>query len=114
MQIMKKLMEDPLRVMYKDAQYTYGLARFLIAGKTLRTILVNSKTWGTAGSKVRRGVMVKRADSQHTGFQFESCTRHNKNANGEEGNGEPPHEVHFPRRNSKHCLWFLPHSKSSM
>ena len=36
------------------------------------------------------------------------------NAIGEEGNGKPPHESHFPRKNSEPCLWFLLRSKSSM
>ena len=33
--------------------------------------------------------------------------RHNKNAIGEKGNGKPPHEFHFPRKNSEPRLWFL-------
>ena len=33
---------------------------------------------------------------------------------GEEGNGKPPHKIHFPRRSSEPCLWFLLRSKSSM
>ena len=33
---------------------------------------------------------------------------------GEEGNGKPPHKIHFPRKNSKLCLWFLLRSKSSL
>ena len=37
-----------------------------------------------------------------------------KNAIGKEGNGKPPHEFHFPRKNSEPCLWFLLRSKPSM
>ena len=36
--------------------------------------------------------MVKHADSQYKGCEFECCMCHNKNAIGEEGNGKPPHE----------------------
>ena len=43
-----------------------------------------------------------------------SCTRQNKNAIGEEGNGKPPHEFKSPRKNSEPCLWFLLPSKSNM
>ena len=32
---------------------------------------------------------------------------------GEEGNGKPPHEIHFTR-NSEPCLWFLLRSNSIM
>ena len=31
------------------------------------------------------------------GCQFESYTCRNKNVIGEEGNGKPPHKIHFPR-----------------
>ena len=37
-----------------------------------------------------------------------------KNAIGEEGNWKPPCEVHFLRRISEPCLWFLLRSKSNM
>ena len=33
---------------------------------------------------------------------------------GEEGNGQPPHRILFPRKNSEPCLWFLLRSKPSM
>ena len=36
------------------------------------------------------------------------------NTIGKEGNMKPPHEFHFPIKNSEHCLWFLLRSKSSM
>ena len=36
------------------------------------------------------------------------------NTIGEEDNGKPPHEFHFPRKNLEPCLWFLLRSKSSM
>ena len=49
------------------------------------------------GEKWYRGVVVKHADSQHRGYQFDSSTCHNKNAIGEEGHWKPPHEFHFPR-----------------
>ena len=39
---------------------------------------------------------------------------HNKNGIGEEGKGKPPHEFHFPRKNSEPCLWFLLCLKSSV
>ena len=39
---------------------------------------------------------------------------HNKNAISEEGNGKPPHEFHFPRRDAEPCLWFKLSSKSSV
>ena len=38
-----------------------------------------------------RGVVIKRADSQRRGGGFESCTCHNENMIGEEGNGTAPH-----------------------
>ena len=38
-----------------------------------------------------RGVLVKHADSQHRGYQFDSSMCHFWNAIGEEGNGKPPH-----------------------
>ena len=31
-----------------------------------------------------------------------------------EGNGKPPHKLHFPSKNSEPCLWFLLRSKSNM
>ena len=61
------------------------------------------------------GVVVKHADSQHKGSQFDSSTCPSKNAIGEEGNGKPPHKFHFPRKKTQSlCLWFLLHSKPSM
>ena len=44
----------------------------------------------------RRGVMVKRAFSQHRDFKFESYTCRNENTIGEEGYGKPPPKVHYP------------------
>ena len=41
--------------------------------------------------------MVKHADSQHRGCQFDSSIFHFEHAIGEEGNGKPPQEFHFPR-----------------
>ena len=61
-----------------------------------------------------RGVVVKRAESSHERWEFESCSCHNENSIGEEDNGRLPHKIHFPRKKSGHCLWFLLHSKSSM
>ena len=58
--------------------------------------------------------MVKHADSQHRCFHFDSSMCHFQNAIGEEGNGKPPHELHFPRKNTEPCLWFLLCLKSSM
>ena len=46
-----------------------------------------------------RGVVVKHADSQHRGGQFDSSIRYSKNAIGEEGNKKPPHKTHFHRKN---------------
>ena len=40
------------------------------------------------------------------GCEFKACMCYNKNAIGEEGNGKPPHKIHFPRKNSEPCLWF--------
>ena len=37
-----------------------------------------------------------------------------ENITGEEGNGKRPHKIHFPRKSSEPCLWFLLRSKSSM
>ena len=54
------------------------------------------------------------ADSQHTGCQFDSSMCHFQNVIGEVGNGKPPHEFHFPRKNSGPCLWFLLRLKLSM
>ena len=48
--------------------------------------------------------MVKHADSQHRGCEFGSSMCRNRYAIGEEGNGKPPHEFHFPRKNSEPCL----------
>ena len=62
----------------------------------------------------RCGLMVMRADSRCGGCEFESYKRRNKNAIGEEGNGKPPHIIHFRRKKPGSCLWFLLHSKSSM
>ena len=59
------------------------------------------------------GVVVQHADSQHRGCQFDSSLCRFKNAIGEEGNGNPPHEFNFPRKNSEPCLKFLLCSKSS-
>ena len=61
-----------------------------------------------------RGVVVKHADLQYRGFQFDSSMRYNEIAIGEEGNGRPPHQFHFPRKSSEPCLWFLLRWKSSM
>ena len=52
--------------------------------------------------------------TQHRCCQFDSSTCHNKNAIGEEGNGKPPYEFHFPRKHSASRLWFLPRLKLSM
>ena len=43
--------------------------------------------------------MVKHADSQYRDREFDSSMRHFKNVIGEEGNGKPPHEFDFPRKN---------------
>ena len=43
-----------------------------------------------------RWVAVKHTDAKHRGCQFEPCTCYNVNAIGEEGNGKPPHKIHFP------------------
>ena len=61
---------------------------------------------------VCRGVVVKHAESQQRGCHFDSSMRHNKNAIGKDANGKPPHEFHFPRKNSEPRLWFLLRSKS--
>ena len=51
-----------------------------------------------ASSAVPWGVgVVKHADSHHRGFQFNSSMYHFQNGIGEEGNGKPSHEFHFPR-----------------
>ena len=42
--------------------------------------------------------MVKRADSENRGWQFESYKCHNKNNIVEEGNGTPPHKIYFFRK----------------
>ena len=42
------------------------------------------------------GVVVKHADSQHRGRQFDSSMRHNKNAIDEKGRGKLHYEIHFP------------------
>ena len=60
------------------------------------------------------GVLVQRADSKLRGCEFASRREHNKDAIGEEGNGKPPNEFDFPRRNSEPCIWFLLRSKSSV
>ena len=39
--------------------------------------------------------------AQHRGWQFDSSMCHNINAIGEEGNGRPLHEFHFPRKYSE-------------
>ena len=46
----------------------------------------------------KRGVVVKHADSQHRGCQFDSSMSHFLNAIGAGGNGKPPHEIHFRRK----------------
>ena len=61
-----------------------------------------------------RDVVVIHADSQYRGCQFDSSMCHFYKAIGEECNGNPPHEFHFPRKNTEPCLWFLLRSKSSM
>ena len=50
--------------------------------------------------------MVKRADSHHRGCEFESSTCHNKNAIGEEGNGELPHKIYFRRKDQSPVFGF--------
>ena len=42
--------------------------------------------------------MVKHADSQHRGCQFNFSMCHFQNAIGEEGNRTPPHEFHFSKK----------------
>ena len=46
------------------------------------------------------GAVVKHTDSWHDGCEFESYTCRNKNTIDEEGNGKPPHEIHYPRKKS--------------
>ena len=58
--------------------------------------------------------MVKHADSQHRGYQFDFSMYPNKNAIDEEGNGKPPEKIYLPRKNSKPCLCFLLRLRSSM
>ena len=53
------------------------------------------------GSKWCRGVVVKHGHSQHRGHEFDSFMRHNKNTIGEEGNGKPSHEFHYPRNKTQ-------------
>ena len=43
-----------------------------------------------------RGAVVKHADSQHRGCQFDPSMCHNENNIGEEGNGKSPHQNQFP------------------
>ena len=62
----------------------------------------------------RCGLAVKYADSYHRCCQFDCSMCSNKNAIGEGGNGKQPHNIHFPRKNPKPCIWFLLSSKSSM
>ena len=47
-------------------------------------------------------VAVQRADSKHRSCQSDSsmCC-HNNSIIGEEGNGKPPHKLHFPRKKKK-------------
>ena len=61
-----------------------------------------------------RGVVVKRADSQDRGKEFESRRCNNRNTIVEEGNGKPPREFQFPTKNSEPFLRFLLHLKSRM
>ena len=58
-----------------------------------------------------RGVVVTHADSQYKGCQLDSSMCQKSVISG---NGKPPHKIHFPRKNSEHCLWFLLRWKSSM
>ena len=53
-----------------------------------------------------RGVVVKHADSQRRGFQSDSSMCHNKEAIGAEGNGNPPHKIHFPRKTQSPVFGF--------
>ena len=53
------------------------------------------------------GVVVKHADSQHRGCQFDSSMCHNENIIGEEGNGKPSHEFHFPRKTQSPAMQFF-------
>ena len=61
------------------------------------------------------GAVVKwlsiRTRNTGVGFEFESYTCHKQNTLGE---GKPPHDIHFPRKNTEPCLWFLLRSKSNM
>ena len=41
--------------------------------------------------------VLRHADSQHRGCQFDSPMCHFQNAISEKGNGKPPHEFHFLR-----------------
>ena len=60
------------------------------------------------------GVVVKRVESLCRGCEFESCTCHNKNTIGKEGNRKPRHKFHFPGKISETCQWLLLSLKSSM
>ena len=88
-----------------------------ICADIIAPLIGNTSLVGASRSKGRMGyirvnwwcrdVVVKRANSQRRGCEFESYMIHNKISISEEGNGKPPHKIHLPGKNSKPCLWFL-------
>ena len=47
-------------------------------------------------------------------LEIEYALEFYENTIGAECNREPPHKIHFPRKSSEPCLWFLLSSKLSM
>ena len=61
-----------------------------------------------------RGIVIKRANSQHRDYEFEASTCHNWNTVDEEGGGKPRYKIPSLRESSEPWLLFLLCSKSSM
>ena len=99
---------DPVRIMSVKVSTRYGNAATEI-GTYYKDNLLKWTTDDSLKNTVSnlcifiwcRDVIVKHADSQHRDCQFDSSMYHCKNAIGEEGNLKLPHEIYFPRKNSR-------------
>ena len=79
----------------------------------MKILLVRKAT----GNHLIKSTSLEKAQSPVSGsatLEIEYAMGFYEATTGEEGNGKPPHKIHFPWKNSEPCLWFLLRSKSSM
>ena len=106
------------RDIYESCQFNKSIYCSRIFRKVDKTLANSTGTPGIqplASSTVASNVCYACLSSTSgavCGLVSKSCP--NESINCEEGNGKPPHNIHFPRKNSEPCIQFLLRSKSSV